>query len=130
MYQAEIVGKTISKGVLSVDVSFSNVDDTFTESFTTNQYQNGAWIGEQIERRLKHLNSLYLVKDSITIGTFQTGEPPIKSGIELYQEKRAMYLNYRNEALLGLISYERPIIIELKEWLVANFKDEYVTMLY
>lgn len=130
MYQAEITGKAISRGVLSVEVSFSDGSEAFTETFTTNQYQKESWIGEQIERRLKHLNSLFLVRDSIAIGTFQQGEPTTKTDIEIYQEKRAMYLNYRNEALIGLISYERPIVVELKEWLIANFKDEYITMLY
>lgn len=31
------------------------------------------------------------------------------------------------EARLGPIDYDRPVIKELREWLRANFKDEYLS---
>lgn len=126
MYQAEIIDKRIVKGLLSVDVSFSNGADTVLETFQTNQSQPESWIGDQIDRKLKNLNSLSGLKDSIPIGAFQASEPPAKSEAKIYQEKRDLYINYMNEARMGTIQYDRPIIVELKEWLTANFKDEYL----
>lgn len=127
MYKADIVSTKINKGLLSVEVLFHNDKDTFTDIFETNQYQNDSWIGEQIERRLKHLNSLTLIKDSIVIGACQPSKSLEKSDRDTYYEKRTLYLNYMNEARMGTITYDRPVIIELREWLRNNFKDEYLS---
>lgn len=127
MYKADIVSTKINRGLLSVEVLFHNDEDTFTDTFETNQYQNDSWIGEQIERRLKHLNSLSLIKDNITIGSYQPGKPPDKSDRDTYYEKRVQYLNYMNEARTGVIKYDRPVIKELLKWLRDNFKDEYLS---
>jgi len=127
MYKADIVSTKINRGVLSVEVLFHNDEDTFTDTIETNQYQNDSWIGEQIERRLKHLNSLLLIKDSITIGSYQKTEKEPKLEHEIYQEKTTLYLNYMNTARMGIITHDRPVIIELREWLRANFKDEYLS---
>lgn len=126
MYKADILSTKINKGLLSVEVSFYNDEDTFKDTFETNQYQSEFWIGEQIERRLKHLNSLSLVKDSVIIGTYQPKKNGPKLEKEIYQEKTTQYLNYMNIARTGIINHDRPNIIELREWLRANFKDEYV----
>ena len=128
MYKADIISTKINRGVLSVEVLFHNDEDTFTDTIETNQYQNDSWIGEQIERRLKHLNSLSLIKDNITIGSYQKTERGPKTEQEIYQEKTNLYLNYMNTARMGIIPYDRPIIAELKEWLRDNFKDEYLNI--
>jgi len=127
MYQAEIVGKKILRGLLIVDVSFSDGEDTFVETFETNQDQNLSWLDEQVQRKLGHLNSLAAIKDSIAIGAFVPSEPAAKTDAEIYQEKKSLYLDYMNEARLGSIPYDKPIIVELKEWLKENFRDEYLT---
>ncbi len=126
MYQAKILNTSIVKGVLRVEVQFQSNEDVFTDIIETNQYQNESWIGEQIERRLKHLNSLALVKDSITIGSYKPGQPVDKSEKDLYDEKTVLYLNYMNTARMGIINHDRPVIKELREWLRANFKDEFL----
>lgn len=126
MYKADIVSTKINRGVLSVEVLFYSDTDTFTDTIETNQYQDDAWIGEQIERRLKHLNSLYLIRDNITIGSYQKSERTSKTEHEIYQEKTRLYLNYMNTARMGIVAHDRPVISELREWLRANFKDEYL----
>ena len=126
MYKASIVSTKISKGLLSVEVSFDSEEDSFTDRFETNQYQENSWLEEQITRKLRHLNSLSLIKDSIGIGPFQPSESPPKSDRDVYFEKRTLYLNYMSEARTGSIKYDRPIIAELLAWLRANFKDEYL----
>ncbi len=126
MYKAAIVSTKISKGILSVEVSFSNDDDTFSDTFETNQYQDSSWIGEQIERRLKHLNSLSLIKEGIAIGSYRQIQKEAKTEHEIYQEKTTLYLNYMNAARMGIVAHDRPVISELREWLRSNFKDEYL----
>ena len=126
MYKADILSTKINKGLLSVEVSFYSDEDTFNDTFETNQYQDESWIGDQIDRKLKHLNSLALIKDSITIGTYEPGKKVPESEKEMYREKTSLYLQYMNTARTGIINYDRPIIIELREWLRANFKDEYI----
>ena len=125
MYQADIVGKTMNNGRLRVEVSFFDGKDSFTDTFETVQNQDDTWIGEQIKRRIKHLNSLDSLKENIAIGSFQEVSAT-KTDAEIYQEKRAIYLNFMNEARMGVIPYDRPAIVELKEWLKNNFQDEYL----
>lgn len=127
MYKAEIVSKKINKGLLIVEVLFTSDEDSFSDIIETNQYQDNSWIGEQIERRLKHLNSLANIKDAIVLGSYQKNEQPPKSELEIYQEKTALYHNYMATARLGVINYDRPIITELRQWLRDNFKDEYLS---
>lgn len=128
MYKADIVSIKINRGVLSVEVLFYNDEDTFMDTIETNQYQNDSWIGEQIERRLKHLNSLALIKDNIAIGSYHKTERGPKTDHEIYQEKTNLYLNYMNTARMGIINHDRPVIAELREWLRSNFKDEYLSI--
>lgn len=126
MYNAEIISTTINKGILSVEVKFSNDDDSFTDTIQTNQYQDNSWLGEQIDRRLRHLNSLSQIKDSITLGTYQPSGPVSKTEKQFYDEETIRYLNYMNKARLGVIGYDHPVIAKLFKWLKDNFKDEYL----
>lgn len=125
MYNAEIISTTINKGILSVEVKFSNNEDSFIDTIQTNQHQDSFWIGEQIERRLKHLNSLSQIKDSITLGTYQPS-PVTKTEKQFYDEETIRYHNYMNKARLGVIGYDHPVIAKLLKWLRDNFKDEYL----
>jgi hypothetical protein len=125
MYTADILSKKIINGRLTVEVSFHNEEETFSDTFETAQYQDDAWIGEQITRRLRHLNSLYILKDAINIGPF-TEKNVVKTEREIYQEKNTLYQNYMNWARMGIITHDRPIIVELREWLRTNFKEEFM----
>ena len=126
MYKANITDTNIQGGRLIVSVLFFNDTQSFTDTFETNQYQNESWIGEQISRRLSHLNSLPTLKASIVIGAFHE-TPRVKTDREVYQEKAARYLKFMDVARMGIIRHDRPIIGELREWLGNNFKDEYVS---
>lgn len=126
MYKAEITNKRLSNGRLSVDVSFENENgDKFTDTFETSQYQDTSCIGEQIKRKLSHINSLPKVAEKIETGPFNEIIAP-KTEKEIYQEKASMYMKYMNIARMGFIQSDRKIILELREWLRQNFKDEYV----
>jgi hypothetical protein len=37
-------------------------------------------------------------------------------------------MKYMDIARMGIIQHDKPIIIELKEWLILNFKDEYTNL--
>lgn len=126
MYKANILSTKINNGRLIVEVFFHSEEDSFNDTFETGQYQNDNWIGEQITRRLSHLNSLYAVKNNISIGPYHE-KVVIKSDKDLYHEKTTLYLNYMNTARLGIITHDLPVIAELREWLRKNFKDEYIT---
>ena len=126
MYKADIVSAKINNGLLSVEVLFHSDEDSFTDTFQTNQSQKGNWLGEQVERKLNHLDSISLIRDSISVGAYQTGVQEGKTEREIYHEKTTKYLNYMNTARMGIINHDRPIISELREWLRANFKDEYI----
>ncbi len=128
MYKAEITNKSLSNGRLSVEVSFENENgDKFTDTFETSQFQDTSWIGEQIKRKLSHINSLTNVAEKIEAGPFNEITVP-KTEKEIYQEKAALYLKYMNVARLGFIQSDRKIITDLREWLRQNFKDEYVDL--
>lgn len=126
MYKADIVNTTISRGKLSVEVLFHDGEDTFTDTIETTQYQDNSWIGDQITRRLKHLNSLYDLKNNIVIGPVFEKEltDPAK---ELYQTKTALYHNYMNWARMGIVAHDIPIIGELRTWLRENFKEDFMS---
>ena len=128
MYKAEITKKRLSNGKLSVDVSFENESgDKFSDTFETSQFQDTSWIGEQIKRKLSHINSLPNVSEKIEIGPFNE-IVTVKTDIEIYQDKATEYIKYMEIARLGLIQSDRPIIVELRKWLKDNFKDEYVNL--
>lgn len=126
MYNAEIIDKKIENGRLSVIVSFENEKgEKFNDTFETTQYQDTSWIGEQIKRKLTHLNSLPTVLNGIEVGAYNEVVPK-KTDKEIYQEKAMLYTKYMNVARLGFIQSDRKIILDLRDWLRNNFKDEYI----
>ena len=129
MYKADITNTSIKLGRLIVEVKFYNDSESFSEIFETSQGQKDTWIGEQIKQRLKHLNSLASLKDSIQLGVF-TDIQKEKTESELYYEKAALYLKYMDVARMGLIQSDRPIIGELRTWLRENFKDEFIPQIF
>ncbi|MBP6522652.1 MAG: hypothetical protein KA251_06655 [Saprospiraceae bacterium] len=126
MYNAEIIDKKIENGRLSVTVLFENEKgEKFNDTFETTQYQDSAWIGKQIKRKLSHINSLPNVSEKIEVGPFN--EIVIaKTDKEIYLEKSALYIKYMSVARMGLIQSDRKIILDLRDWLRGNFKDEYI----
>lgn len=125
MYQATIQSTEINNGRLKVGVIFQSENDSFEDTFETNQYQNDSWIGEQIERRLSHLNSLTFLKENIPIGPYHKAIKE-KTGKDIFYEKAAQYTRFMDTARMGVIRHDRPIIVELRKWLEDNFKDEYI----
>ncbi|MBK7801020.1 MAG: hypothetical protein IPJ53_18165 [Saprospiraceae bacterium] len=126
MYNAEIIDKKIENGRLSVTVLFENEKgEKFNDTFETTQYQDTSWIGKQIKRKLSHINSLPNVSEKIEVGPFN--EIVIaKTDKEIYLEKSALYIKYMSVARMGLIQSDRKIILDLRDWLRGNFKDEYI----
>lgn len=128
MYNAEIIDKRLSNGRLSVDVSFENENgEKFTDTFETSQFQDTSWIGEQIKRKLTHLNSLLTVLNGIEVGAYNEVIPK-KTDKDIYQEKATLYTKYMNVARLGFIQSDRKAIVDLRDWLRQNFKDEYIDL--
>jgi len=126
MYKADIVDTKIEHGRLIVNVLFHDENESFNDTFETNQYQNDTWIGEQIERRLSHLNSLFHLKETIPIGPYHKTIKE-KTERDIFYEKAAHYTRFMDTARMGIIRHDREIIVQLKKWLDENFKDEYIT---
>lgn len=128
MYTAEIKNKALSNGRLSVNVLFEDENgNRLFETFETAHFQDISWIGEQIKNKLSHLNSLPNVFEKIEVGPFNE-IIPVKTEKDVYLEKAELYTKYMNIARLGFIKSDRKIILELREWLRDNFKDEYVDL--
>jgi len=127
MYTATINNKNFSGGKLTVEVTYSNGNENITDTHEVNQKQDSNWLKNIIERKLNDLNSLSDIKESIVTGVFNE-EVETKSEKDLYYEKASQYIKYMDIARMGLIQHDRPIIIELREWLKSNFKDEYVNL--
>lgn len=129
MYKASITSKKISDGKLTVSVLFESEDtnETFTDTFETTQEQDASWIGKQIEARVKNLNSLPNLMTEIEIGPYVINEA--NSSRKKYEETSSLYLRYMDAARQGYIQSDYPKIVELREWLRLNFKDEYLTFL-
>lgn len=127
MYTATINNKNFSGGKLTVEVTYSNGNENITDTHEVTQKQDSNWLKTIIERKLNDLNSLSDIKESIVTGSF-TEEVPTKPDKEIYQEKAMLYLKYMDIARMGLIQHDRAIIIELRDWLKSNFKDEYVDL--
>lgn len=127
MYKASITHKKIVQGKLIVEVNFAGDNgDSFSDSFETTHEQNGFWIGEQIIRRLKDLNSLTGLTESINVGEFI--EPIVDLEREEYKMKAQQYMAYMSIARNGFVNHDRPIIQELRIWLRENFKDNYLDL--
>lgn len=127
MYTAIINKKKFSGGKLTVEVIYTNGNENIIDTHEANQSQELSWLENIISRKLKDLNSLSDINDSIVIGPFSKWEQ-IESEKDIYYKKAIAYTRYMAIARNGFIKSDRPIIIELREWLINNFKDEYVDL--
>lgn len=127
MYIATINNKTFKSGKLTIEVTYSNGNENITEPHEVTQSQDVNWLNDIINRKLKDLNSLSDINDSIIIGEFNN-KVQVKSDKDLYYEKASQYMKYMEIARMGIILHDRPIIVELKDWLILNFKDDYINL--
>lgn len=127
MYTATIKNKTFINGKLTVEVIYSNGEESLPDTYSSNQAQDESWLSDRIKRKLNDLNSLSFINDSIIVGEFKFDKSD-KSNTEIYQDKAMQYMKYMDIARMGIIQSDRPIINELREWLKDNFKNEYVNI--
>jgi hypothetical protein len=127
MWTANIDNKIFKSGKLTVIVTYTNGNENITENHEVTQKQDTNWLNDIINRKLNDLNSLSDINDSIVIGIFNE-EVKAKSDKDLYYENASKYMKYMDIARMGIIQHDKPIIIELKEWLILNFKDEYTNL--
>lgn len=133
-YIATIQNKTISNGTLRVTVTFSNseLNDSFNFDFTTNQDQSETWLEEQIQNKLKHLNALPVVADTITVGTTitETTNPtaPTNTAYEQYKANLKTFQQMVNAIQKGIITKDNPDFIALKAQLADDFNIAYIDL--
>lgn len=125
MYTATINSKTFKGGKLTVEVIYTNGNENITDIHEATQSQESSWLKDLIDRKLKDLNSLSDINESIVIGKFNKKDI-VESERDVYYKKATAYTRYMSIARNGFIKSDRPIILELREWLTSNFKDEYV----
>ena len=135
-YTAKIIGKSLEKGLLRVQVEFKSDRETFVEYFETSQSQPATWITEQVKLKLAVLESMPAVHESIV-----TPSEDISLSAE-EQKDKASILTPRDEYAADLIRFEKYVsalakgfttetdagFIELKKKLTANFKPEYLDL--
>lgn len=127
MWTANIDNKTFKGGKLTVVVTYSNGNENITDTHEVTQKQDVNWLNDIINRKLNDLNSISEINDSIIIGDFVLKETS-NTNKDLYYKKASEYMKYMDIARMGIIQHDRPIIVELKEWLKNNFKNEYVNI--
>jgi len=133
-YIATILNKTITNGILKVTVTFNNSDinDSFNFDFTTNQDQPETWLEEQIQNKLKHLNALPVVLDTVEVGSTisETIDPsiPTNTAYEQYKENLKTFRQMVNAIQQGIITKDNPDFIALKAQLAADFNIAYIDL--
>lgn len=75
MFSASIKSKDILNGTLTVIVTFTNGDQTFNEEFRTTTASDDTWVTSVVGSRLRQLEALYSVADSISVGRLEI--PPV-----------------------------------------------------
>lgn len=68
MYTAKSTGKSLSNGVLSVTVEYTNGTDTFSEVYQANSGQDTHWLENRVRNRLLSANTLPDFSDSLQLG--------------------------------------------------------------
>ena len=133
-YIATILNKTITNGILKVTVTFNNSDinDSFNFDFTTNQDQPETWLEEQIQNKLKHLNALPVVLDTVEVGSTisETIDQsiPTNTAYEQYKENLKTFRQMVNAIQQGIITKDNPDFIALKAQLAADFNIAYIDL--
>lgn len=128
MYSASIVDRAIVQGVLRVKVQYTNGEDTFNDTIETSQTQDKDWAQRQIAQRLKHLNTLPDLHDSIELGTTITEDLPAAVAQTDREKYVADYVIFNKMAAgmqLGIVSRDNADFLALKQKLADNFKPEY-----
>lgn len=128
MYTASIVDRAIVQGVLRVKVQYTNGEDSFNDTIETSQMQDKDWAQKQIAQRLKHLNALPDLHDSIEIGTEITQDLPALTAQTEREQYVADYTTFNKMAVAaqaGIIDRDNPHFLALKKKLGDGFKPEY-----
>jgi hypothetical protein len=133
MYTAQIIDKTLVRGMLSVTVEFTDdvTHENIQEVFKTGQVQPAEWIDEQVAIKLKNLNSLEGVKDSIVVGKqFSSAsveeEVSPTTAAEEYKADLVHFEKMLRVIQRGMLSYDNADFLVLKEKLKTNFHMDYL----
>jgi len=80
MWTATIDGKEYVKGILTVQVMYKNGDDGVGESYVISSVDS---LNERIKNKLKQLEDLSVVHNSIQLGEFIPPADPVPTAYEL-----------------------------------------------
>lgn len=133
-YLATILNKHIHEGMLKVQVAFTSTTsaDHYIQEFVTNQYQSDSWLIDLIQDRLKHLNKLESLLDTIEVGaefTEQSSTNTVNSSNYQQYSESLMKFNKMVSAIhKGILTKNNPDFQSLKSELNANFSIEYIDL--
>lgn len=134
MWVAIINSKIINNGLLRVNVSFSDGNQTFTENYETRSGQSEKWLSDNINRRLTDLISLDSFIETIPLGEFvynaisSEGEDTPSDERALYEYRLNLFEKMVNSIRKGIITDQNPTFLNLKTWLKNNFVDDYIDL--
>lgn len=132
-YTARIIEKRRENGLLKVIVEYSDGINTFRDEIASRSAQDPNWISSEVQRRLTDLEGLDILEKSIQLGpvTLKSITTPKVKTSRPKQEYEANYKKFTAwlEALRqGIVTVDRKAFVDLKQWLIDNWKDEYVEL--
>lgn len=131
-YTARVVETQVQNGQLAVLLEYSNGAQTFRDKMTSRGGQAGDWVEREVERRLAELDGLDTLATKIQPGEVKPkkkDEPqPQDSGRAAYEAKLREFEAWLQALRQGVVTVERPAFVALKDWLRANWRDEYIEL--
>ncbi len=134
-YEAKIIEKYLDKGMLRVDVEYSLPETgiRFIDSINTSCAQDEQWIFTQIKNKIKDLDAILALKDSIVNDTIVTSEEAEEQSTELsareqYKLDKENYEKMINAVSQGIIDKDNVALVALRQKLKDNFSIDYIDL--
>lgn len=133
-YAAEVTNKTITSGLLQVQVCFRSEDgsDIVNDCFETRSVQDAKWLQNNIDRKCKELEGLSSFIDTITIGEVvvveETPVTPVLTAKEEYKSDLAKFNKLVGILRQGFIEQDNAEFVALQAKLKTNFSPDYIDL--
>lgn len=130
MWTAKILNKTLSEGVLSIGVEYTNGTETFLDSFTSSGADD---LASFVQRKIDALDKIYSsagkVGDIITKKQ-SVAITPTKEQLDrsTYGSDLALYKKCLEAVKLGILTGNETQVQDVKSRLVSNYQASYIDL--
>lgn len=131
MYTAKIISKSITDGLLTVVIEYSDGKTSFQDKMVSRSGQADDWVEQEVKRRIAELEGLSALQSKISTGAVSVAtEKPVgvKTAKDTYAEKLREFEAWLNALRQGVTTVDRPAFVALKQWLHDNWQDEYLEL--